>query len=112
MSGGVRGPMAARGVPRRTPTPRSEEKRMFENQTVELLPARTVMSRWGGGGGGGRSGGGGGGGGGGDALAVSAATIIVEGNVTNSTLTATSDVATATGGAGGTGGNGSFTGGA
>ncbi len=28
---------------------------MFEDQTVELLPARTVMSRWGGGGGGGNN---------------------------------------------------------
>jgi hypothetical protein len=79
---------------------------MFEDQTVELLPARTVMSSWGGGGGGGRSGGGGGRGG--DAVAVSAAaTIIVEGNVIGGTFTATSGVATAMGGAGGAG---SFTG--
>jgi hypothetical protein len=31
---------------------------MFEDQTVELLPARTTMKRWGGGGGGKKSGGG------------------------------------------------------
>ena len=41
------------------------------------------------------------GGRGGDAVAVSAAVIFVRGNVDDSTLTATSDVATATGGAGG-----------
>jgi hypothetical protein len=33
---------------------------MFEDQTVELLPARTTMKRWGGGGGGGGKKGGGG----------------------------------------------------
>ena len=38
---------------------------------------------------------------GGDAVAISAAAIIVGGEVDASTLTATSDVATATGGAGG-----------
>ncbi len=49
---------------------------------------------------------GGPGGRGGDALAVSAAVIFVGGNVDDSTLTATSGDATATGGAGGPGGPG------
>ncbi len=46
------------------------------------------------------------GGRGGDALAISAAAIFVGGNVDDSTLTATSGDATATGGAGGPGGPG------
>jgi hypothetical protein len=76
---------------------------MFEDQTVELLPARTTMrvaSRGGRGGNANARGG--------DALAVSAAVIIVRGNANGSFLTATSGDATATGGPGGqaTGGNG------
>jgi hypothetical protein len=72
---------------------------MFEDQTVELLPARTTLQAgWGGGGGrGGR---------GGDAFAVSIAVIFVGGNVDDSTITATAGTATATGGAGGAGGAG------
>jgi hypothetical protein len=73
---------------------------MFEDQTVDLLPARTTMKRVN------RGGRGGNGGRGGDALAVSAAVIFVGGDVDDSTLTATSGNATATGGAGGNGGNG------
>ncbi len=73
---------------------------MFEDQTIELLPARTTMRRGGNGGRGGR------GGRGGDAIAVSAAVIFVGGDVDDSTLTATSGNATATGGAGGAGGAG------
>src|SRR4028118_688308 len=55
---------------------------MFEDQTVDLLPARTTLQA-GAGGAGGR------GGRGGDALAVSAAVIFVGGDVDDSTLTAT-----------------------
>ena len=56
---------------------------MFEDQTVDLLPARTTLQA---GGGGGR-----GGGRGGDALAISAAVIFVGGDVgDDNTLTATS----------------------
>ena len=74
---------------------------MFEDQTVELLPARTTLQAgWGGGGGdGGR---------GGDAVAISIAIIYVEGDVNNSTLTAIAGDATATGGAGGAGGDGGW----
>jgi hypothetical protein len=76
---------------------------MFEDQTVDLLPARTTMRVTHRGGRGGNANARGG-----DALAISAAVIFVNGNVNNSTLTATSDAATATGGNGGTatGGNG------
>ncbi len=73
---------------------------MFEDQTVDLLPARTTMKKVGRGGNGGR------GGRGGDALAVSAAVIVINGAVKDSTITATSGDATATGGAGGAGGAG------
>ena len=55
---------------------------------------------------GGQGGRGGRGGRGGDALAVSAAAIFVEGNVTGSILSATSAEATAVGGEGGAGGAG------
>ena len=72
---------------------------MFEDQTIDLLPARTTLQA-GAGGNGGR------GGRGGDALAVSAAVIFVGGNANGSTLEATSGDATATGGAGGAGGDG------
>jgi hypothetical protein len=72
---------------------------MFEDQTVDLLPARTTLQA-GAGGAGGR------GGRGGDAVAISAAAIFVEGNVDDSDLSATSGVATATGGDGGDGGAG------
>ena len=65
---------------------------MFEDQTVDLLPARTTLQA-GAGGAGGR------GGRGGDAIAVSAAVIFVGGDVDDSTLSATSAAATATGGA-------------
>ncbi len=58
------------------------------------------------GGQGGNGGNGGNGGRGGDALAISAAAILVGGDVDDSTLTATSAAATATGGAGGAGGPG------
>src|SRR3954451_19286881 len=69
---------------------------MFEDQTIELLPARTTLQTGGAGGRGGR---------GGDALAVSAAVIAVGGR-NSGDLTATSGAATATGGAGGAGGAG------
>jgi len=72
---------------------------MFEDQTVDLLPARTTLQA-GAGGAGGR------GGRGGDALAISAAVIFIGGNVDDSSLSATSAAATATGGAGGAGGDG------
>ena len=72
---------------------------MFEDQTVDLLPARTTLQA-------GAGGNGGAGGRGGDAIAVSAAAIFVDGNVDDSTLTATAGDATATGGAGGAGGDG------
>ena len=73
---------------------------MFEDQTIDLLPARTTMKRV-------RSGGSGGNGGrGGDAVAVSAAVILVGGDVRNSDLSATSGAAEATGGDGGNGGAG------
>jgi hypothetical protein len=76
---------------------------MFEDQTVELLPARTTMRVANRGGRGGNANARGG-----DALAISAAVIIIGGNANNSTLSATSGDATATGGNGGTatGGNG------
>ena len=73
---------------------------MFEDQTVDLLPARTTMKKVN------RGGRGGNGGRGGDAVAISAAVIFVGGDVDDSTLTATSGDATATGGAGGAGGAG------
>jgi hypothetical protein len=73
---------------------------MFEDQTVDLLPARTTMKKVS------RGGNGGNGGRGGDAVAVSAAVIFVGGDVDDSELTATSGDATATGGAGGAGGAG------
>ena len=76
---------------------------MFEDQTVDLLPARTTMRR---GGGGGAGGAGGAGGRGGDAVAISAAAIFVGGDVDDSELTATSGDAEATGGDGGDGGAG------
>ena len=72
---------------------------MFEDQTVDLLPARTTLQA-------GAGGNGGAGGRGGDAVAVSAAVIFVGGDVDDSTLTAISGAATATGGAGGAGGAG------
>ena len=72
---------------------------MFEDQTVDLLPARTTMKKVN------RGGRGGNGGRGGDAAAISVAAIIVGGDVDDSTLTATSGDATATGGAGGAGGD-------
>ncbi len=72
---------------------------MFEDQTVELLPARTTLQA-GAGGAGGR------GGNGGTAVAISITYIFINGDVNDSTITATSGAATATanGGAGGTGG--------
>ena len=73
---------------------------MFEDQTVDLLPARITMKKFN------RGGNGGNGGRGGDAIAVSAAVIFVGGDVDDSTLSATSGNATATGGAGGAGGAG------
>ena len=72
---------------------------MFEDQTVDLLPARTTLQA-------GAGGNGGNGGRGGDAVAVSAAAIFVGGNANGSTLTATSGAANATGGDGGAGGRG------
>ncbi len=69
---------------------------MFEDQTVDLLPARTTL----------QAGAGGRGGRGGDAVAISAAAIFVDGSVDYSDLSATSGVATATGGDGGDGGDG------
>jgi hypothetical protein len=72
---------------------------MFEDQTVDLLPARTTLQA-GAGGAGGR------GGRGGDAVAISAAAIFVQGSVDDSTLEATSGAAEATGGDGGIGGDG------
>ncbi|SHN72977.1 hypothetical protein SAMN05660350_02042 [Geodermatophilus obscurus] len=72
---------------------------MFEDQTVDLLPARTTLQA-GAGGAGGR------GGRGGDAVAISAAVIFVQGNVDDSTFTVQSGTAGATGGDGGAGGAG------
>ena len=74
---------------------------MFEDQTIELLPARTTLQAgWGGNGGnGGR---------GGDALAASTAVVVVYGDVINSTINVESGAATATGGAGGAGGAGGW----
>ncbi len=72
---------------------------MFEDQTIDLLPARTTLQA-GAGGAGGR------GGRGGDAVAVSAAVIFVGGDVDDSTLTVESGPAEATGGDGGAGGAG------
>jgi len=75
---------------------------MFEDQTVDLLPARTTLQT-------GTGGSGGNGGRGGSALAISAAVNFVGGN-NSGALSATSHDATATGGnggAGGAGGNGS-----
>ncbi len=72
---------------------------MFEDQNVDLLPARTTLQA-GAGGAGGR------GGRGGDALAISAAAIFVEGSVDDSELSAFSGAASATGGDGGDGGAG------
>jgi hypothetical protein len=69
---------------------------MFEDQTIELLPARTTLQTGGAGGRGGR---------GGDALAISAAAIFVGGR-NSGALSATSADAAATGGNGGNGGNG------
>ena len=72
---------------------------MCEAQTIDLLPARTSLQAGAGGIGcyGGR---------GGDAIAVPAAVIFVGGDVDDSTLTATSGDAAATGGNGGAGGAG------
>jgi hypothetical protein len=75
---------------------------MFEDQTVELLPARTVMSRWGGGGGGGTNGSGGGGGRGGDS--ITAVIVNIEGDGDNTVMIG--DTTGAAGGAGGEGGAG------
>ena len=72
---------------------------MFEDQTVDLLPARTTLQA-------GAGGNGGAGGRGGDAVAVSAAVIFVGGDVDDSTLTVESGPAEATGGEGGAGGDG------
>ena len=74
---------------------------MFEDQTIELLPARTTLQAgWGGNGGnGGR---------GGDALAASTAVVIIYGDVIDSEITVTSGAATATGGDGGNGGWGGW----
>jgi len=69
---------------------------MFEDHTIDLLPARTTLQTGGAGGRGGR---------GGDALAVSAAAILVGGDNTGA-LSATSGDAAATGGNGGNGGAG------
>jgi len=69
---------------------------MFEDHTIDLLPARTTLQTGGAGGRGGR---------GGDAAAISLALVVVGGNNTGD-LTATSGAATATGGAGGAGGDG------
>src|SRR5437764_399923 len=63
---------------------------MFEDQTIDLLPARTTLQTGGAGGRGGR---------GGDALAISAAVIAVGGR-DRGDLTATSADATAIGGTG------------
>ncbi len=70
---------------------------MFEDQTIELLPARTTLQA-GAGGAGGR------GGRGGDAVAISVAIIIINGDVDDSVITATAGDAAAVGGAGGAGG--------
>jgi hypothetical protein len=71
---------------------------MFEDQTVDLLPARTTLQT-------GTGGNGGSGGNGGNALAISAAANVVGGN-NSATLTANSGAANATGGLGGNGGLG------
>ena len=71
---------------------------MFEDQSIDVLPARSVMkgcNRVVNGGNGGRGGG---------ALAVSAAVMFVGGDCDDRTLTGESGEATATGGAGGDGG--------
>ena len=72
---------------------------MFEDQTVDLLPARTTLQA-------GAGGAGGWGGRGGDAVAVSAAVVIIYGDVIDSEITVISGDATATGGDGGAGGGG------
>jgi hypothetical protein len=72
---------------------------MFEDQTIELLPARTTLQA-------GAGGAGGNGGRGGDALAASTAVVIINGDVTNSIITVNAGDAAATGGAGGAGGAG------
>ena len=71
---------------------------MFEDQTIELLPARTTL----------QAGWGGNGGRGGDALAASTAVVIIYGDVIDSEITVISGDATATGGAGGDGGDGGW----
>ena len=75
---------------------------MFEDQTIELLPARTTLQA----GAGGAGGAGGDGGWGGDAVAISVAIIIINGDVDDSVITATAGDAAAIGGAGGAGGDG------
>jgi hypothetical protein len=72
---------------------------MFEDQTIDLLPARTTLQA-------GAGGNGGWGGDGGDALAASTAVVIIYGDVIDSEITVISGDATATGGDGGDGGNG------
>ena len=72
---------------------------MFEDQTIDLLPARTTLQA-------GAGGNGGWGGDGGDALAASTAVVIIYGDVIDSEITVISGDATATGGAGGAGGDG------
>ena len=74
---------------------------MFEDQTIELLPARTTLQA-------GNGGAGGWGGRGGDALAASTAVIIIYGDVIDSEITVISGDATATGGDGGDGGAGGW----
>ena len=71
---------------------------MFEDQTVDLLPARTTLQA-------GAGGAGGNGGRGGDALAVSAAIVFGSGNAESGNAAATGG-AGGDGGAGGRGGNG------
>ncbi len=74
---------------------------MFEDQTIELLPARTTLQA-------GAGGNGGWGGDGGGALAASTAVVIVYGDVIDSEITVTAGDATATGGNGGAGGAGGW----
>ncbi len=74
---------------------------MFEDQTIDLLPARTTLQA-------GAGGNGGWGGDGGDALAASTAVVIIYGDVIDSEITVISGDATATGGAGGDGGDGGW----
>jgi len=71
---------------------------MFDNQTIDLLPARTTMKR------GGRGGRGGNGGRGGDAVNIAVVKVDVDGNNNDVRVDIDQEATGGDGGAGGAGG--------